>query len=439
MRVAVIGAGKMGLPLACQIASRGASVIVCDTNPRIVDLINQGHCPLDEPGLPGLLERVAKEARLRAWTDTTQAVSESEVVITIVPVMLTSEKRPELSLIESVTREIAAGLKPGMMISYETTLPVGGTRRLGQILETSGWKAGDDFDLVFSPERVKSRFVLDRLAETPKMVGGLTPAGAERAARFYADYLGAPTINLGSLEASEFAKLAGMVYRDVNIALSNELARYAELAGIDFGPVMAASNTDGETSLLHPGIGVGGHCTPVYPYFLIHGASQLGLPMHLPRAARAINDGQVAHAIDRLEQWFKPIRGIQVTILGLGFRPGVKEHTCSPAFLLRDELEGRGAKVKLHDPLYDDEEVRSHGFEPGEVDGEVLILSTAHEPFRHLNFEDLAQRGLKAVVDGRNLWCPEEVCQAGVLYIGIGKPAQGSRLGREFPLGGVPA
>src|SRR5262249_40207669 len=151
-------------------------------------------------------------------------------------------------------------------------------------------------------ERVKSLLVFAHLTKNPKVVGGLTPAAAERAEAFYREYLGAPVRNVGSLEAAELVKLAGMVYRDVNIALSNELARYAEAAGLDFYPVREAANTDGEAALLMPGIGVGGHCTPVYPYFLIRDGERRGIPTPLAHFSRQINDGQCAHQLDRLER-----------------------------------------------------------------------------------------------------------------------------------------
>lgn len=430
-KVALIGGGKMGLPLACQIARRGAEVVVCDIDDGAVDRINRGVCAFDEPDLPGLLAAMVAARRLRATSATTPAVQDSDVVVVIVPVLLTAELRPDLTVIESVTRDIAAGLRPGTMVSYETTLPVGTTRRLVDTLESSGLRAGADFDVVYSPERVKSRLVLQRLTENPKVVGGLTPAAAERAASFYGDHLGAPVTNVGSLEAAELVKLAGMIYRDVNIALSNELAGYAEACGVDFARVLRAANTDGEANLLTPGIGVGGHCTPVYPRFLLDDARRRGVPTELTSVARCINDGQPGTVLDRVEREWGSLSGRGALILGLGFRPQVKEHVCSPAFTLRAELALRGALPKLHDPLYDARELRAFGFEParlqdcdGERAPEVLILNTAHAEYVDLDFSDLARRGVRLAVDGRGLWSAQQVRAAGVAYLGVGCPGQ---------------
>jgi nucleotide sugar dehydrogenase len=441
MKIAVIGAGKMGLPLACQFAHRGGSVTACDINPTLVAAINEGRCLINEPGVPELLTQVVGGGRLRATTEAAAAVSESDVAVIIVPALLTEQREIDVSVLEAATREVARGLHRGMMVCYETTLPVGGTRRyLKPVLERSGLRAGEDFDLAFSPERVKSQSVLRHLAVNPKIVGGITPAAADRAAAFYGDYLGAPVINLVTLEASEMAKLIGMVYRDVNIALSNELARYAEAVGVDLRPVIAAANTDGEAHLLDPGIGVGGHCTPVYPYFLTRDSHERGAATTLVERARRINDLQAGRTLERVEREWSSLKGRRVLILGLGFRPQVKEHAYSTAFLLRDELRRRGAEVRLHDPLYEAEEIRAHGFTPGSLEDrpapEVLILNTAHPAYRALRFADLAQHGTRVVVDGRNIWSADQVGAARLVYFGIGQPSapSGRRHRRDLPV-----
>lgn len=442
MRVAVVGAGKMGLPLACQFASRGAEVVACDKNVKVVESINAGVSPIDEPGVAPLLAKLVTGGMLKATTDTATAVAGSDVTVVIVPVLLTPDKRADLSTIEQVSHEIGRGLRAGAMVCYETTLPVGETRRLIPILEGSGLKGGVDFDLVFSPERIKSGTILRTLSTTPKIVGGVTPKAASRGARFYMEYLGAPTINVGSLEAAEFVKLAGMLYRDANIALANELARYAEELDLDIHPLIAAANTDNESSLLRPGIGVGGHCTPVYPYFAIRDAERTGTRLRLAEVARLVNDGQPAYLLDRLATHWRPLSGQRVMVLGLAFRPQVKEHTFSPAFQLQRELATRGADMFLHDPLYGPDEIRAMGFKPADLESLVpgaWILNTAHESYAALDFVELARRGLQAVVDGRAFWNPEKVTAAGVIYVGVGRPTGRDSRTAEAPVPPVTA
>jgi len=426
VEIVVVGAGKMGLPLACQFAYRGADVTVCDVKQSVVDTINRGECPIDEPGVNELLRDVFNRGRLRASTDTTSATRKACIIVVIVPVLLTPGNDADISAIESASQQIAAGLQLGSMVSYETTLPVGATRRLANLLELSGLRAGVDFDVVFSPERVKSRLMLNHLAANSKVIGGLTPRAAVRAAEFYTRYLGAPIINVGTLEAAELVKLAGMVYRDVNIALANEIAQYAEAVGVDLHTILAAINSDGEAAMLCPGIGVGGHCAPVYPNFLIRDGERCGLEMPLTKLGRQINDKQAAWCIDRLERVWMPVQNCSALILGLGFRPQVKAHTFSTSFLIGAELRKRGAHVFLNDPLYTDEEVWDQGFDPLSLNaGElppVVILSTAHMAYADLDFRDLARRGVRVIVDGRALWLPQEVADAGILYLGVGRP-----------------
>jgi nucleotide sugar dehydrogenase len=426
MKVTVVGAGKMGLPLACQLAGRGAQVTACDVNARLVGEINQGRAPFEEPELADRLAQAVRAGALRASTDVRAQAAESDVVIVIVPALLTDERRADLSTLVSVARELAVSLKAGALVSFETTVPVGATRNvLCAALESGGRRAGRDFELAFSPERVKSQRVFDHLTRNPKVVGGHTPAAAERAATFYGQYLGAPVMNVGTLEAAEMVKLAGMIYRDINIAVANELARYAEAAGVDLTTLLPAINSDGEAAVLQAGIGVGGHCTPVYPYFMIGEGERIGAPMTLAERSRRINDGQAAWMLDRVERATGPLRGRRALILGLAFRPQVKEHICSTAFLLRDELRARGAQPLLHDPLYSDDELRAHGFEPARLDRalpEVVILQTAHREFAALDFARLHASGVRVLVDGRNLWSPEKVRAAGLRYLGVGRP-----------------
>lgn len=427
MKVTIVGAGKMGLPLACHMASRGLDVWAADIRQPVVDAINRGTSHVDEPGVAELLSMAVQQGKLKATTDTAAAVRESDVAVVIVPAVLTDDYHADLSALEAVTRQVASAVHPGLLISYETTVPVGTTRgRFLPLLEASGARAGRDFHLAFSPERVKSNLVLARMSVNPKVVGGVNDAAAQWAEAFYRQALGAPVINVRTLENAEMVKLAGMIYRDVNIALANELAGYAEAAGIDLSALIEAVNTDGEANMLIPGVGVGGHCAPVYPYFVIHHARELGLRMTLAAESRQINDGQAAHVVARLEAAIGPLAGQEVLILGLGFRPQVKEHICSTSFLLREELARRQARVRICDALYTESELRAHGFEPGRLDGDrapaVVVLSTAHKEFTRLDFAGLARRGLRAVVDGRNLWDPDEIRQCGLVYLGIGRP-----------------
>src|SRR5258708_696935 len=366
MKIVVVGGGKMGLPLACLFADRGAQVTVCDTNPSIVQQINQGVDPHDEPKQQQYVHDGIVAGRLHASTATAAEVQHADAVIILVSALLTRDRDIDWRNLVNASADVAKGLRKGTLVSYETTIPVGGCRAtLVPILERGGLEAGKDFDVVFSPERVKSRLVFARLTDTPKIVGGIVPASTAAGVAFYSRWLGAPVIDVGSLEAAEFVKLAAMAYRDLNIALANELAAFGENIGLDVWPLLRAANTDGETALLQPGIGVGGHCTPVYPYFLINGAARRGISQDLVALGRQINERQPDRQIDRLETLLGSLRGQHIHILGLAFRPQVREDAFSPAVALQSKLKAAGAKVTLEAPLYDEAELTAKGFTPG--------------------------------------------------------------------------
>jgi nucleotide sugar dehydrogenase len=426
----------MGLPLACTFGRNGAYVTVCDINASLVELINAGRCPYEEPGLAQIISSLHAEGRLTATTDTADAASRSDAIVVIVPAHLTDDREIDLSVLRNASQQVGAGLKRGTLVVYETTVTVGGTRRsLVPVLERhSNLKAGEDFFVAYSPERVKANLVLERLGTTPKVVGGLDAESLARAAALYRDYLRAPIDEVGTIEAAEMTKLAGMLYRDVNIALANELAAFCEVAGVDFERVRQAANRDGEAELLLPGIGVGGHCTPVYPYFLTRESRRLGLTQRISEAAREINDNQPSRQLDRVAAGWRPLAGRRVHILGLGFRPSVKVDTLSPAYALAKDLRDRGATVTIEDPYYTSDELRESGFVAGSVqNSEVVVLNTAHPEFRAPDFGAWRSAGVEVVLDGRNCWAQRDVEAAGLLYFGIGRSATGEARSDPVP------
>ncbi|MBI5409244.1 MAG: nucleotide sugar dehydrogenase [Nitrospirae bacterium] len=425
MSLAVIGCGKMGLPIAVQAASRGLDVTGVDINEDLVAAINRGESPIDEPGINNLLSDAVKSGKLKATVNLSDAVSRVNAIIVIVPVLLTDSKQADLGTIKAVTSGISRAMKPGAVVSYETTLPIGTTRNILQpLLEESGLKAEKDFYLVYSPERVKSLLVMDRLNKVPKVVGGAGPLSLEKGMKLYSAILKSELISVGTLEKAEMVKLAGMIYRDVNIALANELSRYCDNVGINLSEIIPFVNTDGEAHLLQPGIGVGGHCTPVYPYFLINDARQKGVSQSLAETARKINDGQAEYVLQRLKILSGNIEGLKILLLGLGFRPDVKEDTESSAYLIRKAVEKHGAECFLYDPFYSADEISGRGFvyhdlnSPDHID--AVILVTAHTLFLKLDWKRLREKGVRSFIDGRNCFKKDDLEEAGIKYAGIG-------------------
>lgn len=425
MRIAVVGLGHIGLPLAVQYASRGHEVIGCDTAQWIVDAINRGESPhADEQTLIDRVPELVAAGRLRATTDDAEGVRQAEAVVVIVPVVVDAQRQIDFRPIDAATRDIASGLQPGTLVVYETTLPVGTTRdRFGPMLEQgSGLTLDRDFFLAFSPERVLVGRVFLDLRRYPKIVGGTSDESTRRAVEFYRSVLdeGTEVQQVTSAETAEMTKLAETTYRDLNIAYANELARYASRRGIDVLEVIGAANSQPYSHIHQPGVGVGGHCIPVYPHFLFNDAPEL----RLAPIAREINEEMAGWTVDRIEEAVGSLVGQPVLVLGIAYRGDVREDAFSSAFRLRDELLAAGAKVYASDPYFDDDHLRQLGFEPYDPasDGQVkvAVLQAAHGTYQDLDPASLP--GLELFVDGRNALDPARFAAAGVAYLGIGHP-----------------
>ena len=410
MKIAVVALGKIGLPLAVQFAKKGHHVIGCDVNQKTVDLVNAGTEPFPgEAHLAQYLSECVKSGHLTATTDTTTAVSQSDAVVIVVPLFVDEEGIPDFGWMDSATEKIAQGLKPGTLVSYETTLPVGTTRnRFAPALEKgSGLVAGKDFHLVFSPERVLTGRVFADLRKYPKLVGGINEASTKAGIKFYEAVLDFDdradlsekngVWDLGTAEASEMAKLAETTYRDVNIALANQFAIFAEGANIDIAKVIAASNSQPYSHIHQPGIAVGGHCIPIYPRFYLWNDPEATVV----RSAREANAKMPEHAVSLLSGALGDLKGKKVAVLGVSYRGGVKESEFSGVFGTVTALKSRGAEVVVNDPMYSDEEIAGLGFTPYAIGGNVdaVILQADHKEYKGLSKDDFP--GVKAVVDGR--------------------------------------
>ena len=426
MKIAVVGLGHIGLPLAVQYASRGHEVLGIDVSRRIVDTINRGESPhLDEQTLIDRVPELHAAGRLRAatWDDSAAAgMREAQTVVVIVPVVVDDRRQIDFRPIDAATRDIAQRIGPGTLVVYETTLPVGTTRdRFGPVLaEGSGLTLDRDLFLAFSPERVLvGRIFLD-LQRYPKIVGGTSEESTRRAVEFYRSVLdeGTEVWAVTNAETAEMTKLAETTYRDVNIAYANELAQYARRRGIDVLEVIGAANSQPYSHIHQPGVGVGGHCIPVYPHFLFNNDPSL----RIPPLAREINEEMAGWTVDLVEDEIGSLDGQPVLILGVGYRGDVREDAFSSAFRLRDELQAAGAQVFAHDPYFDDEHLRQLGFEPYHLEQpqpvRVAILQAGHEAYRQLRATSIP--GLELFVDGRNALDAAQFGGDGVRYVGIG-------------------
>jgi nucleotide sugar dehydrogenase len=380
--------------------------------------VTAGEVPFPgETGLDEALKQVVADGRLTATLDGTAAVAEADAVVIVVPLIVDKDGVPDFGPLDAATSAVAAGLKPGTLVSYETTLPVGTTReRFAPMLASgSGLTAGQDFHLVFSPERVSSGRIFADLRRYPKLVGGIDEASTERGVAFYQqvlefddrDDLPRPNgvWNLGTSEASELAKLAETTYRDVNIGLANTFARYADRIGVDVAAVIEACNSQPFSHIHQPGIAVGGHCIPVYPRMYLWNDPEA----EVVRVAREANAAMPAYAVSLLaEEQGSELAGVRVAVLGIAYRGGVKETAFSGVFPTVEALKERGADVVVADPMYTDEEIRGLGFTPYTVGSgepvDAAIIQTDHVEYRTLTPADLP--GISTLIDGRRITDP---------------------------------
>jgi nucleotide sugar dehydrogenase len=413
MRIAVVALGKIGLPLAVQFASSGHEVIGVDVNQKAVDSINAAREPFPgEAHLQERLEELIPAGRLRATTDYADAIPGADAVVLVAPVFVNDETwEPDFRYMDAATRSLSEHLTAGTLVSYETTLPVGTTRtRWKPMLEEgSGLVEGEDFHVVYSPERVLTGRVFADLRKYPKLIGSLSAEGTRRAREFYEAVLqfderaDLPRPNgvwdLGSTEASEMAKLAETTYRDVNIGLANQFGTFAASHGIDVYKVIEACNSQPYSHIHRPGIAVGGHCIPVYPRLYL----STDPDADIVRVARQYNASMPERLVAQAADLLGDLSGRRAVVLGAAYRGGVKETAFSGVFPTVAALEQRGAEVLVHDPLYADDELRALGFEPYAIgdEAEIAIVQTDHADYRTLSPTQIP--GVKLLVDGRNV------------------------------------
>jgi len=421
--VAVVGLGKIGLPLAAQFAAKGMQVIGCDINPEVVAAINSGRSHIhEEPGLAEAVATAVTAGRLKATQDTSAAVAAADVVVVIVPLMVDKRHDIDFSGLDAATQAIAKGLRQGCLVIYETTLPVGTTRnRMGPMLHGgSGLRPGADFHLAFSPERLYAGRIFEDLRRYPKIVGGVDAASTDRAVAFYQTVLDAEVWAVEGAETAEFAKLAETTYRDVNIALANELALYGANRGINVAQAFKAANSQPYSHLHRPGIGVGGHCIPVYPHFLLTDASDGELT--LVRGGRRTNDGMARASLDALSAALGGLRGRRILVLGASYRENVKEMAFSSAITIIEELHREGAHALVHDPLFEPHELAALEADvadlSGGVDVDAVIVQAFHSEYADLDWARF--RGLRVVFDGRGAVDPDLVRRVGARYLAVG-------------------
>ncbi len=382
MKIGVVGLGYVGLPLAVAFAEAEHEVVGLDADGRKVDALNDGRSYIED--IPDAT-LAALSGRLRATVDKAD-LSSCEAVVICVPTPLTGSREPDLTYLNESAAALASVLQTGQLVVLESTTYPGTTReRLLPILEESGLKAGRDFHLAFSPERIDPGRTDYTVRTTPKLVGGITPACTERARELYS-LVCDEVVVLSGPEPAELAKLLENIFRSVNIALVNELAQLCDRLGIDVWEVVEAAATKPFGFMrFDPGPGMGGHCLPVDPFYLAFKAREHDFYPEFIELAGKVNRAQPGYCVDRiaraLNEAERSVKGAKILILGVSYKPGVGDIRESPALEIVGLLRELGAEVSYHDPFVP--ELGEFGLssvelEAGLAEADIAAIVTAH-------------------------------------------------------------
>ena len=402
-RVAIVGAGYVGMPLAQTFADAGSEVLLIDVDESVVDGINRGESHIKDVADEHLGAHVG-DGQIEATTDYDRLVDADAILIAL-PTPLSRQREPDLSIVESAVRQIAQRLRKGQLVVLESTTYPGTTREVVQpILEETGLKVGEDFFLAFSPERVDPGNERYTTKNTPKVVGGITPACTERAAALYRTAVD-EVVEVSSPEAAELTKLLENIFRSVNIALVNELARLCNRMGIDIWEVVDAAATKpfGFMSF-KPGPGLGGHCIPVDPFYLTWKAREFDFTTEFIELAGKVNQSMPYYCRSLISQALnhgagRSVSGSKVLVLGVSYKADIGDIRESPALKIIELLQGAGADVSYHDPYVPELEgrgLRSAPLEPERYD--CVAIVTAHSG---IDYDELVEKAT-VVVDFRN-------------------------------------
>jgi UDP-N-acetyl-D-glucosamine dehydrogenase len=407
--VGIIGLGYVGLPLAVAFAEEGCDVVMVDVDPRKTQLLSEGESYIEDvpsERLRGVLERMTVTTRY-------EQLAEADAVLMCVPTPLSANREPDLGPLVDSAQALAAVLKAGQLVVLESTTYPGTTRgRVSPLLEESGLKAGRDFHLAFSPERVDPGRKDFTMRNTPKVVGGLTEACADRAQTLYG-LVCDQVVLVSSPEAAELTKLLENIFRSVNIALVNELAMLTDRMGIDIWEVVEAAATKPYGFMrFEPGPGMGGHCLPVDPFYLSWRAREFDMSTEFIELAGKVNQQMPYHCVAKVQRALNDagcaVRGARIAVFGISYKSGVGDVRESPALKILELLKGMGAELCYHDPHVPTlPEFDLQSTAPAEAlsDADLALIVTVHPG---VDYEQVAREAritvdLRGVTRGSNV------------------------------------
>lgn len=451
LTISVVGLGRVGLPTTLLFAAAGARVIGIDIDKQKVANLNNGKVYINEPGLEALLQKVFKNGTFTATTDIANAVSQSCAVMICVPTPLNKAKKPDYTSLKNACENVAKSLKVGTLVMIESTVSPGTTVNLVKpILEQfSGLQATRDFGLVFCPERGAPGAILHDLRNNTRVVGGMDDKSAECAIALLRTITQGKVFRVSSTTAAEATKLFENIYRDVNIALANELAILCEKLKVDMLEIIDAANAktigfvDKATqkyrsfsvpcNLHTPGAGVGGDCIPVNPYYLLEKADDLQVDLPLVKIARKTNDVMPHHVVElvvsALKDLDRDVDESKIAILGFTYKGDVDDLRNTPAKLIINKLKSLGASLVGFDPMIGTGKIEEFQISQSAKLDDCLknvncaVIVTDHSEFKKIEIDKMRKlmNDKAAIVDARGIFDPGKLVRMGFVYRGIGR------------------
>ena len=425
--ITIFGLGHIGLPTAALFANKGISVIGVDINKNTVDSVNSGKSHISEHGLDEIVLKAVKSGYLKATTNGNDASKNSDVKIVIVPTPVDKYRNADLSAVKSACNTISNTLRKGNLVIIESTIPQGTCENIIiPILEKSGLKADKDFSLVYTPERAIPNNTIYEIINNPRVIGGIDEKSAEMAALVYKKIVKGKIIKVKNIITAETIKLIENTYRDVNIALANELAIICENLNIDAIDAINAANYHPRVNIHTPGPGVGGHCISIDPYFILEIAEKNGLNADVIKTARIINEKMPFHVTELVSEALieagKSINNAKIGILGVAYKGNVADVRETPAKPLIQSLIDLGAEIFAHDPYTPSEIIESFGTKSVSMEKifkcDCVVIITDHDQYKEIKPEMIKNNVL---VCTRPILDPDDFIKEGIIFKGVGR------------------
>jgi UDP-N-acetyl-D-glucosamine dehydrogenase len=420
-KVAVIGLGYVGFPLAVLAASKGYEVFGFDKDENKLDRIEKGENIVDEEYLGPILPNV----KINVVRDEKE-LKDCDVFIICVPTPVDEKYYPDLSFVEGASRTVAAQMKSGALVVVESTINPGVCEEVVRpLFEEKGWKIGESVFISHCPERINPGDPKWNVTNIPRVVGSFDESGLKKSVEFYESILDASVMPMKTIREAEAAKIIENSFRDVNIAFVNELAKSFDLMGIDIVNVIKGASTKPFAFMPHwPSRGVGGHCIPVDPYYLIEKAKENDFDHKFLRDARAINNSMPAYTVellqDKLNEIEKSMKGTSIGVLGVSYKADVGDLRESPALKAIELIEKHGSILHIFDP-YLPEHSNVKSINELMEKSEAIVLLANHKEFLKISPEKFKETGIKVVIDGLNCLDKEKIQELGIIYKGIGR------------------